>query len=138
MSRLGDVQTYVLMMTLKGLHNFEDIVRLLNKFGIPKSSIYSAIDELAKKGIVKKIVDESGRRIIIAPGPKIHEIIEPLKNLIKRKILEALFTLTLIEIPELKFDEFDPEELSKLRDILEQLITHIDQVLSKWKKIEVQ
>ena len=63
MRRLGPVQLAIITLLTHGAKEFNEIVETLTSMSIPKSSIYTAINELRRRGVVDVEV-VGGRRII--------------------------------------------------------------------------
>ena len=55
---MGLVQLAVIALLSRGMREFHEVVDFLSSLSIPKSSIYSAIDELQRKGVL-----EIGKRL---------------------------------------------------------------------------
>ncbi len=135
MARIGDVQSYVLVLISRGVNSFREVVELLHSFSIPKSSVYTAIDELSKRGLVVR----RGDRIELSEAGR--NALSLAINSILRKVRELTLALKLVEselVDREVLEGLDPDTLLELRKRLEELIKAIDDALKGWKRIEVE
>jgi len=136
MPRIGEVQSYVLLLLHRGINSFRSIVETLGRYSIPKSSVYTAIEELVEKGAVTKRGDvleltEQGSQLLATAA----------RTLVKR-LSELSLTLTLIgeslALNREALSHLDPDALVELRERLRELLEAIDDVLKSWRSVEIE
>jgi len=135
LARIGDVQSYVLVLVSRGVRSFREVVETLHRFSIPKSSIYTAIDELARRGLIVR----RGDRIELSDAGR--EMLSLAMQSIVRKVKELTLALKLVEaefVDSETLSMLDPDTLQELRARLEELMRVIDESLKSWKRIEVE
>ena len=135
MARIGDVQSYVLVLISRGVNSFKEVVDTLHRFSIPKSSVYTAIDELVRKGLVIR----NGDRIELSSAGR--ELLSTAVSSIIRKVRELTLALKLVEAEFVDSEAIamlDPDTLQELKARLEELLRVIEESLKSWKRIEVE
>ncbi len=139
MARLGDVQSYVIMLVSRGINDFRKIVEMLSSFSIPKSSIYTAIDELVKRGAIAK--HQHGDRIVLTLTDRGRELIDKARDVLSKKLLELKLLLALLSDSidmASAVSGMDPDRLEELRNTLKELLDAIEKELKRWKRISIE
>ena len=136
MRRLGPVQLAIITLLTHGAKEFNEIVKTLTSMSIPKSSIYTAINELRRRGVVD--VEVVGDRRIVKPKIDLRSELLRIKDELRDKAINVLTTIINILSSDLiSYDDLDPIILEKYRDVLKNELRKVEEVLSKWKSVEI-
>lgn len=136
MRRLGPVQLAIITLLTHGAKDFNEIVETLTSMSIPKSSIYTAINELRRRGVVD--VEVVGDRRIVKPKIDLRSELLRIKDELRDKAINVLTTIINILSSDLiSYDDLDPIILEKYRDVLKNELRKVEEVLSKWKSVEI-
>jgi len=134
--RLGPVQLAIITLLTHGAKDFNEIVETLTSMSIPKSSIYTAINELRRRGVVD--VEVVGDRRIVKPKIDLRSELLRIKDELRDKAINVLTTIINILSSDLiSYDDLDPIILEKYRDVLKNELRKVEEVLSKWKSVEI-
>jgi len=134
--RLGPVQLAIITLLTHGAKDFNEIVETLTSMSIPKSSIYTAINELRRRGVVD--VEVVGDRRIVKPKIDLRSELLRIKDELRDKAINVLTTIINILSSDLiSYDDLDPIILEKYRDVLKNELRKVEEVLRKWKSVEI-
>ena len=136
MRRLGPVQLAIITLLTHGAKDFNEIVETLTSMSIPKSSIYTAINELRRRGVVD--VEVVGDRRIVKPKIDLRSELLRIKDELRDKAISVLTTIINILSSDLiSYDDLDPIILEKYRDVLKNELRKVEEVLRKWRSVEI-
>ncbi len=136
MRRLGPVQLAVITLLTHGAKDFNEIVETLTSMSIPKSSIYTAINELRRRGVVD--VEEVGDRRIVKPKIDLRNELLRIKDELRDKAINVLtMIINILSSDLISYDDLDPIILEKYRDVLKNELGKVEEVLRKWKSVEI-
>ena len=137
MKRLGHVQAAVLTLLSMGVREFNEIVRMLTSMSIPKSSIYTAVDELRRRGVIDiKVI---GERKFIKPKIDIEKEVSRIRMMLRDKSLEiAYFLINMLRSDIIDFELLEPPLLEELRDALRETLDKVEKVLKGWRHVVVK
>jgi len=134
--RLGPVQLAVITLLTHGAKDFNEIVETLTSMSIPKSSIYTAINELRRRGVVD--VEEVGDRRIVKPKIDLRNELLRIKDELRDKAINVLtMIINILSSDLISYDDLDPIILEKYRDVLKNELGKVEEVLRKWKSVEI-
>ncbi len=137
LKRMGLVQLAVIALLSKGMREFHEVVDFLSSLSIPKSSIYSAIDELQRKGVLKIREETRGRRELVLANIGREKVVEVRRRLVSR-IKNLIVLLTLLGEEVIDYSDFSPRFLEHYREFLRRELSKVEEELSKWRKIKVE
>ena len=136
MRRLGPVQLAIITLLTHGAKEFNEIVETLTSMSIPKSSIYTAINELRRRGVVD--VEVVGGRRIIKPKVDLKNELLRIKDELRDRALNVLtMIINLLSSDLISYDDLDPIVLERYRDVLKNELRKVEEVLRKWKSVEI-
>ena len=136
MRRLGPVQLAIITLLTHGAKDFNEIVETLASMSIPKSSIYTAINELRRRGVVD--VEVVGDRRIVKPKVDLRSELLRIKDELRDKAINVLtMIINILSSDLISYDDLDPIILEKYRDVLKNELRKVEEVLSKWKSVEI-
>ena len=136
MRRLGPVQLAIITLLTHGAKEFNEIVETLTSMSIPKSSIYTAINELRRRGVLD--VEVVGGRRIIKPKVDLRNELLRIKNELRDRALNVLtMIINLLSSDLISYDDLDPIVLERYRDVLKNELRKVEEVLRKWKSVEI-
>jgi len=134
--RLGPVQLAIITLLTHGAKEFNEIVETLTSMSIPKSSIYTAINELRRRGVVD--VEVVGGRRIIKPKVDLKNELLRIKDELRDRALNVLtMIINLLSSDLISYDDLDPIVLERYRDVLKNELRKVEEVLRKWKSVEI-
>ncbi len=133
--RLGPVQFAVVALVDRGVREFEKLVQLLSTLNIPKSSIYTAVEELRRRGLVR-VVEESGKRVLVPVKPAREVLEESMKPLILQ-LVRSLLLVSAVTTPE-DYRGLGVELLSTLRELLARELDKVEKALGDWRRVPVE
>ncbi len=126
----------MLLMIRRGVRSFREIVETLSRYSIPKSSVYTAIEELANRGAIVKRGDA------LELTERGSELIASAVRTLAKRVGELMLSLTLlgeaVALDRESLANLDPDTLMELRDRLRQLIDVIDEALKRWRSVEIE
>ncbi len=136
MKRLGPVQVAILTLLSSGAKEFSEIVRTLTSISIPKSSIYTAIDELQKRGLIE--VEKVYGKRLVKPKVDVGKELANIRKLLKERALGILnMILNILSSKLIDYDELEPDILERYREVLKEELRRVEEALSRWKRINV-
>ena len=136
MRRLGPVQLAIITLLTHGAKDFNEIVETLTSMSIPKSSIYTAINELRRRGVVD--VEVVGDRRIVKPKIDLRSELLRIKDELRDKAISVLtMIINILSSDLISYDDLDPVILEKYRDVLKNELRKVEEVLRKWRSIKV-
>ena len=136
MRRLGPVQLAIITLLTHGAKEFNEIVKTLTSMSIPKSSIYTAINELRRRGVVD--VEVVGDRRIVKPKIDLRSELLRIKDELRDKAINVLtMIINILSSDLISYDDLDPVILEKYRDVLKNELRKVEEVLRKWRSIKV-
>jgi len=120
-----------------GVREFNEIVRMLTSMSIPKSSIYTAVDELRRRGVIDiKVI---GERKFIKPKIDIEKEVSRIRMMLRDKSLEiAYFLINMLRSDIIDFELLEPPLLEELRDALRETLDKVEKVLKGWRHVVVK
>lgn len=134
--RIGDVQSYVLVLISRGVKSFREVVDTLHRFSIPKSSVYTAIEELSRRGLVIR----NGDRVELSEAGKL--AVSQAVRYIAKRVSELTLALRLIgggeAIDKEALSSLDPDSLRELKARLEELLKVVEEALRSWRIVKVE
>jgi len=134
--RLGPVQLAIITLLTHGAKEFNEIVKTLTSMSIPKSSIYTAINELRRRGVVD--VEVVGDRRIVKPKIDLRSELLRIKDELRDKAINVLtMIINILSSDLISYDDLDPVILEKYRDVLKNELRKVEEVLRKWRSIKV-
>ncbi|WFO74796.1 hypothetical protein J4526_06900 [Desulfurococcaceae archaeon MEX13E-LK6-19] len=135
--RLGPVQLAIVTLVNKGVKDFDEIVKILSSLSIPKSSIYTAVDELQKKNIIVVTIAPDGRKIIRLQRIDTRGLIGLKKKLVDR-LKNIMLLLSIVAEEPSDYSGLDPAVLEGYKRFLEKELEKVEKALSKWKKVSIE
>ncbi len=134
--RLGPVQLAIITLLTHGAKDFNEIVETLTSMSIPKSSIYTAINELRRRGVVD--VEVVGDRRIVKPKIDLRSELLRIKDELRDKAISVLtMIINILSSDLISYDDLDPIILEKYRDVLKNELRKVEEVLRKWRSVEI-
>ncbi len=135
--RPGPVQLAIVMLVNKGVKDFDEIVKILSSLSIPKSSIYTAVDELQKKNVIVVTIAPDGRKIIRLQRVDTKSIIGLKKKLMDR-LKNIILLLSIAAEEPSDYSGLDPAVLEDYKRFLEKELEKVEKALSEWKKVSIE
>jgi len=137
LTRLGTVQSLVIAILRDGARSFEDVVRSLSMLSVPKSSIYTAIDELTRRGLVRK--KSVGNEIVIELTEEGSRVVSTaLTNLVRRIVESIILAKPLRDVVEEVVENLDPDTLRALEESLRMLLEIVEKHSKRWRRVAVE
>lgn len=137
MRRFGPVQLAIITLLTRGARDFNDIVKTLSSASIPKSSIYTAINELRKKGILD--IEVRGNKRIIKLKTDLSTELLNMKSMFRGKTSSIVtLVINMLRSNLIDYEELDPEVLEAYRDTLREQLGRVEEVLKKWRTVKVE
>lgn len=140
--RFSPLQAFLILSLKSGEKSLSELLRLLKRRGLKsRSSFYTAVYELEKRGIISRgeferssTIKLTRRGSLIAEELplKLREELYPILNILYFLIGSTEDTTSIDEIVE------EPTSLIEYRDFLSRELRRVEERIKKWKKIKIE